>query len=113
MNQHPIHRLDDDVHQRVRLGILATLDGVKRADFAHLKQTLEVTDGNLGRHLEVLQEAGLIASEKADDDGRARSWFKITRKGRAALRAELKALQELIASIEPDHAARAARPEPT
>ena len=32
MNQHPIHRLDDDVHQRVRLGILAVLSSVARAD---------------------------------------------------------------------------------
>ena len=53
MSEHPIHDLDDDVHQRVRLGILATLSGMSRADFAHLKRELGVTDGNLGRHLEV------------------------------------------------------------
>ena len=48
-------QLDDDVHQRVRLGILALLAGVSRADFAHLKTSLGTTDGNLGRHLQVLE----------------------------------------------------------
>ena len=74
MSSHPIHRLDDDVHQRVRLGILAVLSGVAKADFAHLKATLEVTDGNLGRHLQVLEQSGLVAIAKRDDgDGRART----------------------------------------
>lgn len=100
MNGHPIHRLDDDVHQRVRLGILAELTTVARADFAHLKNTLQVTDGNLGRHLQVLEQAGLIAIEKRDEDGRTRTWVKVTRKGRAALRREMQALTDLIAEIE-------------
>ena len=60
MTDHPIHELDDDVHQRVRLGILAALTGLTRADFAHLKRELALTDGNLGRHLEVLGEAGFV-----------------------------------------------------
>ena len=59
MTDHPIHDLDDDVHQRVRLGILAALIGLTRADFAHLKRELALTDGNLGRHLDVLGSAGL------------------------------------------------------
>lgn len=45
MTEHPIHELDDDVHQRVRLGILAALTGLARADFAHLKRELALTDG--------------------------------------------------------------------
>ena len=101
MTSHPIHRLDDDVHQRVRLGILAVLGSVAKADFPHLKATLEVTDGNLGRHLQILQQSGLVSIDKRDDgDGRQRTWVKITRKGRAALRREVQALNDLIAQIE-------------
>jgi DNA-binding MarR family transcriptional regulator len=100
VTSHPIHRLDDDVHQRVRLGILAVLTSVARADFAHLKTTLQLTDGNLGRHLQVLEQAGLITIEKTTQDGRPRTWLKATRKGRAALRRELHALNDLIAEIE-------------
>jgi predicted ArsR family transcriptional regulator len=100
MTSHPIHRLDDDVHQRVRLGILAVLTSVAKADFAHLKTTLQVTDGNLGRHLQVLEQSGLIAVDKTTENGRPRTWLQVTRKGRAALRRELQALNDLIAEIE-------------
>jgi DNA-binding MarR family transcriptional regulator len=100
MTPHPIHRLDDDVHQRVRLGILAVLSSVARADFAHLKSTLQVTDGNLGRHIQVLEQAGLVSTEKTVQDGRPRTWLEVTRKGRAALRRETQALNDLIAEIE-------------
>jgi predicted ArsR family transcriptional regulator len=100
MSSHPIHRLDDDVHQRVRLGILAVLTSVAKADFAHLKTTLQVTDGNLGRHLQVLEQGGLITVKKTTENGRPRTWLQVTRKGRAALRRELQALNDLIAEIE-------------
>jgi DNA-binding MarR family transcriptional regulator len=100
MSDHPIHRLDDDVHQRVRLGILAMLSGVVRADFGLLKRELHLTDGNLGRHLETLQTAGLITVDKAAEGNRTRTWVKITRRGRVALRREVRALRELIATLD-------------
>ena len=93
---HPIHRLDDAVHQRVRLGILAACVGVARVDFAYLKQTLDLTDGNLGRHLETLEQAGLVSVDRVRDGSRSRSWIRVTRKGRIALRAEIAALRELL-----------------
>ncbi|MGI9008488.1 MAG: winged helix-turn-helix domain-containing protein [Streptosporangiaceae bacterium] len=109
MNEHPIHDIDDDVHQRVRLGILASLHGVAKTDFTHLKTTLGVTDGNLGRHLQALEEAGLISQHKSTGGGRPRTWVKITSKGRHALRAEVRALQRLLGALDdpaaqtPDH----------
>jgi DNA-binding MarR family transcriptional regulator len=103
MPDHPIHRLDDDVHQRVRLGILAHLSGVTRADFTLLRRELHLTDGNLGRHLETLEAAGLVKLEKGavEGDRRPRTWVRITRRGRSALHQEIKALRELIALAEP------------
>ena len=99
MTQHPIHDIDDDVHQRVRLGILASLSGLAKADVRHLKLTLGVTDGNLGRHLQALEEAGLVAQSKATGNGRPRTWVKITAKGRRALRDEIRALQRLLSEV--------------
>ena len=61
---HPAQRLDDTVHQRVRLGILAVLSEASRADFGFLRDTLGLTDGNLSRHIAVLEQAGLVAVEK-------------------------------------------------
>ncbi len=96
---HPALRLDDVVHQRVRLGILAVLREAKRADFAALRGALDLTDGNLSRHLAVLEEAGLIAVEKGFEGRRSRTWVSATRAGRAALDAELQALSELISRV--------------
>jgi DNA-binding transcriptional ArsR family regulator len=112
MTQHPIHRLDDDVHQRVRLGILALLSGVVRADFGLLKRELHLTDGNLGRHLETLRDAGLIAIDKTAEGGRTRTWVKITRPGRTALRHEVRALRDLIATLD-DHLREDPAPDQT
>jgi DNA-binding MarR family transcriptional regulator len=97
---HPALRLDDTVHQRVRLGILAVLREAGRADFGYLRNALELTDGNLSRHIAVLEEAGLVKVEKGFEGKRPRTWVKSTRAGRAALSAELAALRELMARID-------------
>jgi predicted ArsR family transcriptional regulator len=61
-----------------------------------------VTDGNLGRHLEVLQAAGLVSMSKSSGTGRGRTWVKISRAGREALRREIEALRQMLTSVAPD-----------
>lgn len=100
MTEHPIHDLDDDVHQRVRLGILAALAGLARADFAHLKRELALTDGNLGRHLEVLADAGFVKLTRGTEQSRPRTWVSITAQGKKALRKELDALRKIMSQVE-------------
>jgi DNA-binding MarR family transcriptional regulator len=97
---HPSQRLDDTVHQRVRLGILALLEEAKRADFAYVRDTLDLSDGNLSRHIQVLEEAGLVHVEKAFERRRPRTWLSATKQGRAAFAAELGALRELISRAD-------------
>jgi DNA-binding HxlR family transcriptional regulator len=60
-----IGRIDDVIHGRVRLGIMAVLAGVDSADFNTLKARLQTTDGNLSVHLRKLEEAGFVAVEKS------------------------------------------------
>jgi DNA-binding PadR family transcriptional regulator len=100
VTEHPIHELDDDVHQRVRLGILAALVGLTRADFAHLKRELALTDGNLGRHLEVLREAGFVKLSREATGSRPRTWIAITASGKRALRKEVNALRKIMSQID-------------
>jgi DNA-binding MarR family transcriptional regulator len=100
VTEHPIHDLHDDVHQRVRLGILASLVALSRADFAHLKRELALTDGNLGRHLEVLESAGLVKLARETEGQRSRTWVAITSEGRKALRRELAALRKIMEQVE-------------
>lgn len=93
---HPAARLDDTVHQRVRLGILSVLDAAGEAEFTYLRQVLELSDGNLNRHLAVLGEAGYVEPRRVASPRRARTWVSITASGRRALRDELDELRRII-----------------
>lgn len=93
----PAMHLDDVVHQRVRLGLLAILHEARTADFPYLKSALHVTDGNLGQHLEILERHKLITIRKGYQGRRPRTWISITRAGDAALKAEVEALRTLLA----------------
>jgi DNA-binding MarR family transcriptional regulator len=93
-HRHPSLELDDVVHQRARLGILAVLNAAEAAEFSYLKQLLELTDGNLKRHLDVLVEAGYVTAARSDS-GRRRTTPTITDAGRAAFRNEIDGLRRL------------------
>ena len=93
---HPAAGFDELVHQPNRLAILVVLQEAGRADFPYLKRLLELTDGNLGRHLAVLEEAGLVELHKGFEGKRPRTWATITRKGRSRLEQELAAMRALV-----------------
>ncbi|MFP1626149.1 winged helix-turn-helix domain-containing protein [Streptomyces sp. 5K101] len=102
---HPTQELDDTVHQRVRLGILTITREADRVEFSFLKRQLAVTDGNLSRHLKVLEESGMITLEKGYAGRRPRTWVALTRDGAQALDAELRALRALVLRLETPHLA--------
>jgi DNA-binding MarR family transcriptional regulator len=97
---HPAQRLDDVVHQRVRLGILAVLDQADRADFTYLRTALGLTDGNLSRHLTVLADAGYLELTKTFEGRKPRTWVRATRQGKDALAEEMAALRELVSGYQ-------------
>jgi DNA-binding MarR family transcriptional regulator len=96
MSTHPTNGLDDTVHQRHRLGILTIAAETERVEFGYLREALELTAGNLSRHLAVLEEAQLIEVEKGYHGRRPRTWVRITERGQNALAAELRSLEELV-----------------
>lgn len=98
--EHPVLRLDDVIHQRVRLGILAVLSESTRADFVYLRDALGLTDGNLSRHLGVLEDAGLVKITKVFQGRRPRTWVQSTGKGVAAMAREVAALRDLLSRLE-------------
>lgn len=93
---HPAQHLDDTIHQRARLGIMAIVCEVKEADFGTIRSTLELTPGNLSQHLSVLEAAGLVASRKTFEGKKPRTWIRVTPKGRRAYKAELDLLRQLL-----------------
>ncbi len=96
MSEHPTNGLDETVHQRHRLGILTITAEASRAEFGYLRAALDLTPGNLSKHLSVLEGAGLIELEKGYEGRRPRTWVRITRAGRSALAAEIAALAALV-----------------
>jgi DNA-binding HxlR family transcriptional regulator len=97
---HPVLGLDDVVHQRVRLGILTIAHEARRVEFGYLRSRLELTAGNLSKHLTVLETAGLVAVEKGYEGKRARTWITLTTAGTAALAEEISRLKALITRVE-------------
>lgn len=75
--------LDRIIHERARLGILTSLatrpHGIV---FTDLKELCALTDGNLSRHLQLLQEAGLVEAWKGAKQGRPQTLCRITDQGR-------------------------------
>ena len=107
---HPALTFDDVVHQRTRLGILAVLAEAGQADFPYLRAVLGLTDGNLGRHLQILEGARLIMISKGYHRRRPRTLATITAAGRRALDEELASMRALVARLDP--AAASAQPGP-
>jgi DNA-binding MarR family transcriptional regulator len=97
---HPATGLDEIVHQRVRLGILAIAHEARRVEFGYLRTHLELTAGNLSKHLSVLETAGLVDIEKGYEGKRARTWITLTIAGNIALAEEIGRLKSLIARVE-------------
>jgi DNA-binding MarR family transcriptional regulator len=109
VTDHPTNGLDEIVHQRHRLGILTITAEARRAEFGYLREALDLTPGNLSRHLTVLERAGLVEVEKGYEGRRPRTWVSITRTGRSALAAELDVLTKLVRG----HKAAAEPPAPS
>jgi DNA-binding MarR family transcriptional regulator len=89
--------LDRVIHEKARLGILTSL--LSRPDglvFNELKTLCALTDGNLSRHLAILQEAGLVEVWKGTKGKRPQTLVRITDQGRARFREYLNVLEGVI-----------------
>lgn len=88
--------LNKAFESRARLGIMSVLMVNDTADFATLKQLLELTDGNLASHARALEELGYIACEKRFIGRKPNTTYRATLKGREAFKEHLAALEEFV-----------------
>lgn len=95
MNRPP--QFDPVIHAPGRLQICAMLSAADEAEFATLREALEVSDSVLSKHLKQLEEAGYIAPRKAATHGRQRTWLSLTGEGRRAFAAHVAELNRLAA----------------
>jgi len=89
--------LDRVIHERARLSILTSLvTHAKGLTFADLKQLCALTDGNLSRHLSVLEKAGMVEIVKGTDRNRSLTTCRITTQGRQRFLGYLSTLEQVV-----------------
>ena len=95
--------LDRVIHEKARLGILASLAGHEDGlAFNDLKQLCSLTDGNLSRHLAVLSDAGLVKTRKADRGPRAQTTYRLSANGRRRFVEYINVLESVVSDAHVD-----------
>lgn len=79
-----IEQIDDVIHGKLRLGIMAYLSSVNPASFPELLRKTGTSNGNLSTHLTKLEDAGYIQQEKGYNGKRPQTLIHLTDEGRAA-----------------------------
>ncbi len=89
--------LDRVIHERARLSVLTSLiTHPKGLSFVELKKLCTLTDGNLARHLQVLEEEGLVRIDKNQESARTQTITRITATGRKRYLEYLNTLEQVI-----------------
>lgn len=96
MSGFDIGRIDDVIHGRMRLGIVAYLTTAGVADFNELRNVLGATQGNLSVHLRKLEDAGYVAIEKRFVGRKPQTLARLTESGRKAFDDYLVAIAQLV-----------------
>ncbi len=97
--QHPRHRLDEVIHAPVRFSIMATLVAVDRAEFAFVRDTVEISDSVLSKQVSVLEQAGYVKVKKGYVGKRPRTWLSLSPAGRTAYAAHLAVLTRIAQAV--------------
>jgi DNA-binding MarR family transcriptional regulator len=106
--------LDRVIHERARLSVLTSLAAhPKGLRFSDLKQLCGLTDGNLSRHMQVLQAAGFVEVSKSFEHNRPQTFCRLTADGRRRYVDYLAVLEQVVrdaaSALKPRATRRAAR----
>lgn len=96
MDDFDIDKIDEVIHGRLRLGVMAFLSTAGTAEFGELKTRLSATDGNLSVHLRKLEEAGYVAIDKSFAGRKPLTRVTLTEAGRTAFIGYLDAMTKLV-----------------
>ncbi|GAA3747129.1 transcriptional regulator [Terriglobus aquaticus] len=89
--------LDRVIHERARLGVLTALvTNRKGLTWNELKTMCSLTDGNLSRHLGILEGDGLVVQEKGESGNRPQTVVKVTPEGKKRYVSYLKTLEQVV-----------------
>jgi DNA-binding MarR family transcriptional regulator len=96
VNTRPFLRLDRVIHEKGRLGIMSMLAASPELSFTELRDTLEMTDGNLTTHIRTLQEAGYVSVAKSYEHSRRLTTVSLTSAGRRAFADYVSLLERIV-----------------
>jgi DNA-binding MarR family transcriptional regulator len=88
--------IDDTIHAKARLGIMSLLLSHGACDFGFLREQLGLTEGNLGAHIRVLEEANYVHVEKTFVGRRPKTILTHTEHGQKMFRQYLEGLERII-----------------
>lgn len=92
---------DELIHPSTRLTLVATLAAADWAEFAFLKERLNLSDSALSKQLSTLEDAGYLITERASTGRRRTVRVRLTDVGRAAFKGHIAALQKIVSSAAP------------
>jgi predicted ArsR family transcriptional regulator len=114
-SDNPFAALQRVLHEPHRLALVSALAAaVDGLSFNELKETCDLTDGNLNRHLKALEDEGIIAQRKTAESGkgRPRTTVTLTSAGRRRFVKYLETLEEVLAQAAASVGAETARKAP-
>ncbi|HTB51419.1 MAG TPA: transcriptional regulator [Ferruginibacter sp.] len=88
--------LNKAFESRVRLGIMSILTVNDWVDFGTMKETLNITDGNLASHITALEKADYLQVKKQFVGKRPNTSYAITKAGKKAFSDHLDALEKIL-----------------
>jgi len=96
MGENILDAIDETIHAKVRLGIMSLLTVHGECEFVFLRKELQLTEGNLGNHIRVLEEAGYIEVAKTFVGKRPKTSCKSTELGVEMFQQYLEGLEKII-----------------
>jgi DNA-binding MarR family transcriptional regulator len=96
VNTAPFLNLDRVIHEKGRMALMSLLAATPELSFTEMRDTLNMTDGNLSVHLRTLQEAGYVAVTKTFQDRRPLTTCSLTPAGREAFTNYIDLLEQIV-----------------
>lgn len=101
MNPEPFLQLDRVIHEKGRLAIMSMLAATPELSFIELRDTLDMSDGNLNTHIRTLQESGYIAVSKSYEKNRPLTTCSLTPAGKKAFASYIDLLEQILQQNKP------------
>jgi DNA-binding MarR family transcriptional regulator len=96
VNPEPFLQLDRVIHEKGRLAIMSMLAASPELSFTEMRDTLNMTDGNLTTHIRTLQEAGYLSVTKSFQNNRPLTTCSLTAAGKKAFNNYINLLEQII-----------------